>query len=423
MSPALEMDLIRPSTNADAWGRYYTSHEISRVLVNAMTCVRPKLVLELGAGECALASAAHQKWKKAAFVTVDMDLAVTSSGWPRSTKTSHVHHALDALDDELADRIGVPLGSVDVGLCNPPYVRPRWRASFGKILEEAGLSGALRSVHDAGADLLFIAQNLRLLRDGGKLGLVIPDGLITGQKYRGVREVLLREHRVESVVQLPRSAFAKTEAQTYLLVLSKQEGETQSVLLSQMNDAKEVSSSISISADLAKSRLDYSFHASLARPHRGGASRKCRKLGDLAQGLLRGATSSSQIKSCPFPVFHLRDFPAVELAGDVPMVPSKFIHSPNEFDSCRRKYRVAEAGDILIARIGRNLQKKVCLLGSGSCVISDCIFAIRVAPELREKLINYLLSDEGGVALGAASHGVGAKHLSRSDVLDLVLPF
>ncbi|MGG4603106.1 N-6 DNA methylase, partial [Alcaligenaceae bacterium Me47] len=150
---------------------------------------------------------------------------------------------------------------MDLGLCNPPYIRPRWRPSFGRILEDAGLSGALQSVHDAGADLLFIAQNLRLLRPQGKLGLILPDGLITGQKYRGVREVLLREHRVELVVQLPRRAFTRTEAQTYLLVLSKSDGETQQVQLSQMDDTGEVSDPIIISADRGKLRLDYTFHA------------------------------------------------------------------------------------------------------------------------------------------------------------------
>lgn len=212
------MDLRRQSVNADVWGRYYTPPVVSRALIDAMIGVRPKLILELGAGQGALANEAHRKWKSASLVTVDTDLALTQILGQDASGASHIHHTQDALDDQLADRIGIPLGSVDVGLCNPPYVRPRWRSNFGHILEDAGLSGALQSVHDAGADLLFIAQNLRLLRKRGKLGLVLPDGLITGQKYQGVREVLLREHSVELVVQLPRRVFARTEAQTYLLV-------------------------------------------------------------------------------------------------------------------------------------------------------------------------------------------------------------
>ncbi|WP_286939867.1 N-6 DNA methylase [Achromobacter sp. UBA4530] len=423
MSLAREVDLRRPSTNADVWGRYYTSSEVSRTLVDVMTGVRPKLVLELGAGQGALANAAQRKWKSANFVTVDTDLAATASLARLTSKASHIHHAYDALDVELADRIGVPLGSVDVGLCNPPYVRPRWRSSFGRILEEAGLSGALQTVHDAGADLLFIAQNLRLLRQRGKLGLILPDGLITGQKYRGVRQVLLREHHVELVVQLPRRAFAKTEAQTYLLVLSKCGGETQQVQLSQMKEGGEISAPISVTADVAKLRLDYAFHALSATMARPGDKRQMGKsVGAYVHGLLRGTTSSSQIDSCPLPVFHLSDFPGIRESAVVPMVPAKFIQSAGKTKALPDTYKIAKAGDILIARIGRNLHEKVCLLPRGTCVISDCIFAVRSAPEHRDALLTYLLSNDGKAALKAASHGVGAKYLSRSDVLGLVLP-
>ncbi|WP_425528792.1 N-6 DNA methylase [Neopusillimonas maritima] len=417
------MDLRRPSTNADQWGRYYTSPAVSRTLVDAMTRVRPKLILELCAGQGALANAALKKWKSANFVTVDTDLTATTVLDRLTSKASHTHHAHDALDDELADKIGVPLGSVDVGLCNPPYVRPRWRSSFGHILEDAGLSGALQSVHDAGADVLFIAQNLRLLRQRGKLGLILPDGLITGQKYRGLRKVLLRDHHVEQVVQLPRRAFTRTEAQTYLLVLSKCCGETPQVQLSQMSNRGEVSLPISIAADLAEHRLDYAFHASRTSTTRRGNTRQGTKtVGAYVNELIRGTTSSSQIDSCPLPVFHLGDFPQTRESAAVPIVPTKFIQSAGKTMELREKYRIANAGDILIARIGRNLHDKVCLLPRGICIISDCIYAIRAAPEHRETLLKYLLSDHGKAALKATSHGVGAKYLSRSDVLELVLP-
>jgi len=416
-------DLTRPSTNSDAWGRYYTSSQVSQTLVDAIPGVRPKLVLELGAGRGALASAAYRKWRNASFVTVDTDLTASASLRDLAAMGSHIHHAHDALDDELAERIGVPLGSVDVGLCNPPYVRPRWRSSFGRILEDAGLSGALQSVHDAGADLLFIAQNLRLLRRRGALGLILPDGLIAGQKYRGVREVLLRQHRVDFVVQLPRRAFARTEAQTYLLVLSKRGGETQEVALGQMNDSGEISAPIAIPTDMARLRLDYAFHAlntTATRP--SDIQRLQRTLGTLVNELIRGTTNSNQIRSCSLPVFHLGDFPDGKDVASVPEVPARFIQSLSKETALQSSYKIARAGDILIARIGRNLHEKVCFLPRGVCVISDCVFAVRAAPEHREMLLAYLLSENGKSALKAASHGVGAKYLSRTDVLSIVLP-
>jgi len=417
------MNLRRPSLNADTLGRYYTSTQVSQTLIDAMTGIYPKLVLELGCGHGALACAAQRKWARANYVTVDTDLAVTSALKDLATSASHTHYIHDALDDALADRIGLPLESVDVGLCNPPYVRPRWRSSFGHILEDAGLSGTLQSVHDAGADLLFIAQNLRLLKQRGKLGLILPDGLITGERYRGVRQVLLREHLVELVVQLPRRVFRGTEAQTYLLVLSKHSGETQEVVLSHMSDNGELSAPISVPADVAKRRLDYAFHAIDSSPsRRHSICEHKRTIGTVVQELIRGTASSSQVRSCPLPVFHLGDFPPSHEFTAGQKVPSKFIQPYGKAIALQQFYKFARAGDILIARIGRNLHHKVCLLPRGLCVISDCIYALRAAPEHRKMLFRYLASDEGKAALEAASHGVGAKYLSRSDVLSIVLP-
>ena len=424
MSQVSEMNLRRRSTTADAWGRYYTSSHISSVLVNAMVDIKPELILELGAGHGSIASAAYRKWGNARYVTVDTDQAakVTLIDGLKSSHT-HTHHVHDALDDELAEKIGIPLASVDVGLCNPPYVRPQWRASFGRILEEAGLSGALQSVHDAGADLLFIAQNLRLLKRQGKLGLILPDGLITGERYRGVREVLLREHRVDLVVQLPRRVFSRTEAQTYLLVLSKKSGETQAVALSQMNGDGEFSVPIHVPADLAATRLDYSFHA-LKTTHSLPSKniQSWRTVGSFLSGIIRGTTSSSQIRSCPFPVFHLSDFPSNN-SFTITAVPSRFILPNSKELELHTGYKIARAGDILIARIGRNLQDKVCFLEHGSCIISDCIFALRTVSNGRDALLSYFYSEQGRAALEAASHGVGARYLSRADVLNIMIPF
>ena len=155
----LQSELSRPSSTSDSFGRYYTEDWISQTLVDAMTVRRPKLLVELGTGEGSLAAVAAKKWKVPNIVTVDLDQKIYSRADKVGTdRAAHSHHTHDALDARLAEKIGVGLESVDVAVCNPPYVRPRWRASFGQILEGAGLSGSLKSVKDAGADLLFIAN-------------------------------------------------------------------------------------------------------------------------------------------------------------------------------------------------------------------------------------------------------------------------
>ena len=384
----------------------------------AMHASRPKVIVELGAGRGSLATAAGEKWRHAKVVTVDMDRSAERflERLKERKYGGYKHHVHDVLDDDLANRIGLSLGTVDVAVCNPPYVRPRWRNSFGRILEDAGLSGALKSVHDAGADLLFVAQNLRFLRKDGKLGLVLPDGLITAEKFAGVRRILLKEHLVEQVVQLPRRAFAGTEAQTYLVVLAKRSGETDSVTLRQVGMDGSMSPPISITADLAQRRLDYAYHVAAQEQRPGQPDRRRKLVRDVALGITRGSISSHQIARCDWPVFHLNDF----IAGDL-IVPKRFRLTQRALKSLPTHTRVSMPGDVLVARIGRNLHEKVAMVEHGPCVISDCVFTLRVGAEDRDPLLAFLTSQRGRHALEASSHGVGARYLSTSDLLDLEL--
>lgn len=415
--------LMRASINSDSWGRYYTSNSVSSALVKAMKCEDPKIIVELGVGNGSIAFEAAKKWNSAKFITVDVDRLAMTHLVGLSKYGQHTHHVQDALDDALAQLIGVDFGTVDVGICNPPYVRPQWRDGFGDILEQAGLSGSLSSVHDAGADLLFIAQNLRLLRKFGTLGLILPDGLITGAKYQGVRSALLKDHLVEQVIQLPRKVFSNTEAQTYLLIMSKYGGETQSVALKTMGMDGRLSKAIFIENDEAKRRLDYNFHlTSRSDSQKRHPKQLYVSIREVTQGLIRGSLCSSQLESVDIPVFHLGDFPTHGRGKSTPCTPSKFTQSIKALANLPQNIKIARKGDILIARIGRNLQDKICTVKRGGCVISDCVYALRVAPPYRDAVIAYLTSAGGRKAIEASSHGVGAKYLSRSDLLSLKLP-
>ncbi|MBR7798885.1 N-6 DNA methylase [Undibacterium fentianense] len=415
-----QLNLIRPSTTSDSWGRYYTEQNISDILIDSIGDLRPKVIVELGVGRGSISSSAVKKWGSARLVTVDTDYG-TAPELIGLDSTQHAHFIHDALDDELASKIGLSFGSVDLGLCNPPYVRPKWRTGYGAILEEAGLSGALDSVRDAGADLLFIAQNLRLLKRSGKLGLILPDGLLTGEKFGRVRSTLLNQHLIKEVIQLPRRVFAGTDAQTHLLVLAKSGGATQEVILRNLSIEGVLSQPLKISADMATRRLDYSYHFS-----RKIASKSNKKNSDvliekLCINLTRGSFNSSQLNSLVVPIFHLSDFPN-DNQGITPRVPKRFLRSPTSLSKLPSNVRIATDGDILIARIGRNLHNKICLVEGGGCVISDCVYSLKVLPKHREKVMSFFCSDIGRQALLTAAHGVGAKYLSRSDLMQITVP-
>jgi len=413
--------LTRAGLTSDPWGRYYTTPVVSRSLVDRIEVTKPKLVLELGSGSGSLCIAAANRWQDAKLVTVDVDRGTAKrlDGDKVRPQRRHSHFVHDVLDAALSDKIGLSLGTVDVAVCNPPYIRPRWRSEFGKILEGAGLSGTLTSLHDAGADLLFLAQNLRLLRQKGKLGLILPDGLITAERFSRLRQTLLRQHLVEQVVQLPRGVFKGTEAQTYLAVLSKMAGETDQVMLRQMGHDGLLSAPIKVPQDAAVKRLDYTFHASVTTAKRSRDGTKRMAVRQALTDVVRGTICSSSIAAFSAPVFHLGDFSEPSGEQVVRIVPKRFALGARSAQRVAQEARLALPGDILIARVGRTLEEHLALVVHGPCVISDCIFALRAADEHRERLYRFFESDLGRHALASSAHGVAARFLSKINLFEI----
>jgi type I restriction enzyme M protein len=379
-------------------------------------------VLELGSGSGSLCAAAATRWQDAKLVTVDVDCQAPKrlKAGDNGRKHRHNHFIHDALDEALSEKIGLRLGTVDVAVCNPPYIRPRWRADFGKILEAAGLSNTLASLHDASADLLFLAQNLRLLRQNGKLGLILPDGLVTAERFVRVRRALLRQHLIEQVVQLPRGVFKGTEAQTYLAVLSKEAGETDQVALRQMGHDGQLSAVIAVPQDAAEKRLDYTFYAQARMSKRSSDGQRRIAISEALTEVVRGTICSSDIPAFRLPVFHLGDFDKPSGEHAVRIVPKHFALSDSKARTAAVGARLALPGDILLARVGRYLEDRLALVVHGPCVISDCVFALRATEEHRERLYRFFESAQGRQALASTAHGVAARFLSKGNLLGIL---
>lgn len=81
------------------------------------------------------------------------------------------------------------------------------------------------------------------------------------------------------------------------------------------------------------------------------------------------------------------------------------------------------AGDILIARVGRNLEAKVLGVSAGNVVLTDCIYRIRAPEAMRNELLSALSSADGRQWLSSHAYGVAAKHLTKFDLLSFPLSF
>lgn len=109
-----------------------------------------------------------------------------------------------------------PADRVDVVLTNPP---------FGGTEEpgvEQNFPQAIRTRETAD---LFLVLIMRLLKPGGRAGIVLPDGTLFGEGVKTrVKQQLLEECNLHTIVRIPNSAFAPyTTIATNLLFFTKGE--------------------------------------------------------------------------------------------------------------------------------------------------------------------------------------------------------
>jgi type I restriction enzyme M protein len=367
----------------------------------------PRSILDLGCGEGALASAARLRWNRAEIITVDIDndskpnLRVLQDGM----RGRHRHVVADALDPLLGIHARLKAESVDLAICNPPFHRPKWRAGFGEILEAAGLSEVVKNSREVTSDLLFIAQNMRYLSKNGEMGLIVPDAIITGERMLGVRKALANQ--IEKVVQLPRTAFTNTEAQTFILIIARGR-QNEAIELRELTQAGDYSPPLVISADHC-SRLDYRFHLS-AKQH--SKQTKLRTLADLGVKLQRGRLSSVETKAANFNTFHTADFKRAE-NGTISLGHRKYTIAKGQ--------SVARKGDILVARVDRNLEHKVVLVKSGSAAISDCVYKLSCPEDVQDRVFKGLRARTGRSQIQALARGNGAKHISATSLMKVLV--
>lgn len=255
--------MLCPDTSLD---QYFTHGAVSDQLMCLFDSAGAANILDLGSGEGSLSAAAARRWSQASITTVDIDHRVSSclrETLQSNSSARHVHHVADALDVDLPTVMNGE--EFELAVCNPPYRRIRWREGFGRILSEAGLSD-LHAVpkESLSSDVLFLAQILRLARPGAEIGLIVPDGFVSGLRTLPIREALMRRTDVRRVVELPRGSFRGTEAKAHVLVLRNTAPSGRPISVGTLAAEGSVRS-VSIMADQAVTRLDWSHYAVAAR--------------------------------------------------------------------------------------------------------------------------------------------------------------
>jgi len=382
-------------------GQYYTESAYSSLLVNRLQEDSVSVALELGVGGGALLSAVSGRWPGARCVSVDIDPQHAQEASVRPLQ--HIHYCADALTLELDNVIGLTSGVADIAVCNPPFIAADWNTSYSVLLNRAGFKVPTKALR-VGADLLFLAQNLWLLKDSGQLGIIIPAGIIFGDKNRAVRETLLANHCITEVIELPSKAFKNTEVKTFILNLQKNKTTCNTIKLYRCDKDGTIEPSIEISLEEAVNRMDFSYYEWKKNFPTYNSDPK----NNLE--VFRGGVSTNQARELGIDVFHTTDLRKQS-------EPGRILFSDNFSRATRNSDKViAQLGDIVIPRVGRNIENGVHIVEGGKALISDCLYVIRCPGRAPKDLYQALTSREGIAWIKAHTHGACACFLTKSDL-------
>lgn len=111
---------------------------------------------------------------------------------------------------------------MDIALCNPPFGSKTLETrkhvlknyDLGHLWnKEDGIWHKTDQVLDSQQlGILFIERCYKLLAEGGRLGIILPEGYLCTASYGYVRTWILNNFRVVGLVELPRRIFLKSEA-------------------------------------------------------------------------------------------------------------------------------------------------------------------------------------------------------------------
>ena len=133
-------------------------------------------------------------------------------------------HYCDSLTGAMPERFPeLAANRFDVILANPPFK--------GKLNPDAIHSSLTGLVKTKDSELLFLALMLRMLKQGGRCGVVVPDGVLFGSSnaHKDLRRILVEKNQLEAVISLPSGVFKPYAGVSTAVLLFTKDGQTENV--------------------------------------------------------------------------------------------------------------------------------------------------------------------------------------------------
>lgn len=204
--------ILKELQSAGKSGEFYTPRAITQFITEMVDPHLGERILDPACGTGGfLTCAIEHLMKEANNVEERQSIAENVIGWEYKplpyllATTNLILHDIEVPNITFRDALDQPLTNytekhrVNVILANPP---------FGGIVANNNETNFPQTYRTKESADLFLVMMIHLLKQGGRAGIVLPDGSLTGEGVKQrVRQRLLEECNLHTIIRLPNSVF------------------------------------------------------------------------------------------------------------------------------------------------------------------------------------------------------------------------
>lgn len=204
--------ILKELQSAGKSGEFYTPRAITEFICEMINPQLGEKILDPSCGTGGYLTAAIEHLKKRANSVEEREsIAQNIIGWEYKplpyllATTNLILHDMEVPNITFRDSLDQPLSNyteknrVNAILANPP---------FGGIVANNNENNFPQNFRTKESADLFLVLMIHLLKNGGRAGIVLPDGSLTGDGIKQrVRQRLLEECNLHTIIRLPNSVF------------------------------------------------------------------------------------------------------------------------------------------------------------------------------------------------------------------------
>ena len=204
--------ILKELQSAGKSGEFYTPRAITEFICEMIDPKLGEKILDPSCGTGGYLTAAIEHLKVQANSVEDREsISKNIIGWEYKplpyllATTNLILHDMEVPNISFRDSLDQPLSNytekhrVDAILANPP---------FGGIVANNNENNFPQNFRTKESADLFLVLRVHLLKNGGRAGIVLPDGSLTGDGVKQrVRQRLLEECNLHTIIRLPNSVF------------------------------------------------------------------------------------------------------------------------------------------------------------------------------------------------------------------------